>query len=143
MNTPISDLGEFGLIRKLTEQFAIISPDRVRMAVGDDAAILQMKPDEELLVTTDMLLEGVHFDMTYMPLKHLGYKAVVVNVSDICAMNGIPQQITVSLGISARYTSETVSYTHLDVYKRQHVGRMKWNFGRICHFFRGEFQFLG
>lgn len=106
MNTPISDLGEFGLIRKLTEQFAITSPSRVRMAVGDDAAILQMQPDEELLVTTDMLLEGVHFDMTYMPLKHLGYKAVVVNVSDICAMNGIPQQITVSLGISAKYTTE-------------------------------------
>ena len=70
----------FGLIQKLTEQFAIISPDRVRMAVGDDAAILQMKPDEELFVTTDMLLEGVHFDMTYMPLKHLGYKAVVVKM---------------------------------------------------------------
>ena len=109
MNTPISELGEFGLIHRLTDSFDITSPERVQVAVGDDAAILKMRSEEQLLVTTDMLLEGVHFDLTYMPLKHLGYKAVVVNVSDICAMNGTPRHITVSLGVSAKYTVEMLS----------------------------------
>lgn len=100
--TEISKLGEFGLIDRLTKDIPIKNPS-TKLGVGDDAAILCMG-DKETLVTTDLLLEGIHFDLRYVPLKHLGYKAAVVNFSDIYAMNGRPTQITVSLGISSRFT---------------------------------------
>ncbi len=102
--TEISRLGEFGLIDRLTEDFPMENRSTVK-GVGDDAAVLEY-PDTEVLVTTDMLLEGVHFDLTYMPLKHLGYKSAVVNFSDIYAMNGTPRQITIGLGVSSRFTVE-------------------------------------
>lgn len=102
--TQISTLGEFGLIKHLTEKFKITNPSTVK-GVGDDAAVLHY-PDKEVLVTTDLLLEGIHFDLVYTPLKHLGYKAAIVNFSDIYAMNGQPKQITVSLGISQRFSVE-------------------------------------
>lgn len=104
--TEISQLGEFGLIDRLTEGLKPVNPSTLR-GVGDDGAVLGY-PDSEVLVTTDLLLEGVHFDLTYVPLKHLGYKAAVVNFSDIYAMNGHPRQITVSLGISKRFTVEHI-----------------------------------
>jgi thiamine-monophosphate kinase len=102
--TEIATLGEFGLIRRLTEKFPIINASTVK-GVGDDAAILDYGT-KQVLVTTDLLLEGVHFDLVYVPLKHLGYKAAVVNFSDIYAMNGRPKQITVSLGVSKRFSVE-------------------------------------
>lgn len=104
--TEISQLGEFGLIDRITSDIPIVNSSTVK-AVGDDAAVLSY-PDTEVLVTTDMLLEGVHFDLTYVPLKHLGYKAAAVNFSDIYAMNGTPRQITVGLGISSRFTVEHI-----------------------------------
>ncbi len=102
----ISSLGEFGLIDRLTKDIDKKQASTL-VAVGDDAAVLDY-PDTEVLVTTDMLLENVHFDLTYVPLKHLGYKPAVVNFSDIYAMNGTPRQITVSLGISRRFTVEHI-----------------------------------
>ena len=102
--TEISKYGEFGLIKHLTERFKNINESTIK-GVGDDAAILDYK-DKQILVTTDLLLEGVHFDLVYVPLKHLGYKAAVVNFSDIYAMNGQPKQITVSLGVSRRFSVE-------------------------------------
>lgn len=100
----ISELGEFGLISHLTKDFPLKNP-QTKKGVGDDAAILNFG-DKDVLVTTDLLLEGIHFDLRYVPLKHLGYKAAIVNFSDIYAMNGIPKQITVSIGVSARFTVE-------------------------------------
>lgn len=105
-HTEISSLGEFGLIDRLTDGLKNSQPSTV-VSVGDDAAVLSY-PETEILVTTDMLLENVHFDLTYVPLKHLGYKAAVVNFSDIYAMNGTPRQITVSLGVSQRFTVEHI-----------------------------------
>ena len=105
MRTEISKLGEFGLIRRLTEGIEPQNPS-TNYGVGDDAAVLSYPAEKEILVTTDLLLQGVHFDLTYVPLKHLGYKAAVVNFSDIYAMNGEPKQITVSLGISKRFSVE-------------------------------------
>lgn len=105
--TEISNLGEFGLIERLTKDFPLNNPE-TKVGVGDDAAILAFG-DKDVLVTTDLLLEGIHFDLRYVPLKHLGYKAAIVNFSDIYAMNGTPKQITVSLGVSSRFTVE-----HLD-----------------------------
>ena len=104
MRTEISTLGEFGLIDRLTKDIKLTQPTSLK-GVGDDAAVIDNK-DKRTLVTTDLLLEGIHFDLTYFPLKHLGYKAAVVNFSDIYAMNGKPQQITVSLGISKRFSVE-------------------------------------
>lgn len=104
--TEISALGEFGLIDRITKGLELKHSSSV-LGVGDDAAKLNYG-GTDVLVTTDMLLEGVHFDLTYVPLKHLGYKAAVVNFSDIYAMNGIPCQITVSLGISRRFTVEHI-----------------------------------
>lgn len=102
----ISSLGEFGLIDRLTEGIKLVNESSVK-GVGDDAAILNYtQPGKRVLVTTDLLLEGIHFDLTYVPLKHLGYKAVMVNLSDIYAMNGKPKQITVSLGVSSRFKTE-------------------------------------
>ena len=102
--TPISTLGEFGLIRHLTEGIELQNASS-KYGVGDDCAVLEY-PEKQILVTTDLLMEGVHFDLTYVPLKHLGYKAVMVNLSDIYAMNGTPRQITVSLAISKRFGVE-------------------------------------
>ena len=102
--TEISQYGEFGLIKHLTEKFKTVN-ESTFVGVGDDAAVLDYK-DKKVLVTTDLLLEGVHFDLVYVPLKHLGYKAAVVNFSDIYAMNGQPKQITVSLGVSKRFSVE-------------------------------------
>ncbi|MDE6247312.1 MAG: thiamine-phosphate kinase [Muribaculaceae bacterium] len=103
--TEISQLGEFGLISHLTKEFPLTNSTSL-LGVGDDAAIIDTTEGKEILVTTDLLLEGIHFDVRYVPLKHLGYKAAVVNFSDIYAMNGTPRQITVSLGVSARFTVE-------------------------------------
>lgn len=104
--TEISTLGEFGLIERLTKDIPLCN-DSTKKGVGDDAAVIAFG-DKEALVTTDLLLEGIHFDLRYVPLKHLGYKAAVVNFSDIYAMNGQPRQITVSLGISSRFTVEHI-----------------------------------
>jgi len=102
--TVISSLGEFGLIRHLTENIQLKNAS-TRKGIGDDAAVLEYK-NKQTLVTTDLLLEGIHFDLTYVPLKHLGYKSAIVNFSDIYAMNGQPKQLTVSLGISKRFSIE-------------------------------------
>ena len=102
--TEISTLGEFGLIDRLTRDFPLRNPSSLK-GVGDDCAVMEYK-DTDVLVSTDLLVEGIHFDLTYVPLKHLGYKAAVVNFSDIYAMNGHPRQITVSLAISRRFTVE-------------------------------------
>lgn len=102
--TEIATLGEFGLIDHLTNRIELKNESSAK-GVGDDAAVLEYK-EKQVLVTTDLLLEGIHFDLTYCPLKHLGYKAAVVNFSDIYAMNGSPKQITVSLGISKRFSVE-------------------------------------
>lgn len=102
----ISELGEFGLIDRLTKGLTPVNPSTVK-GVGDDCAVIRNR-DTDILVTTDLLLEGVHFDLTYVPLKHLGYKSAVVNFSDVYAMNGTPTQITVSLGISKRFTVEHI-----------------------------------
>lgn len=102
----IADLGEFGLIERLTKDFPLKN-ESTSKGVGDDAAVLHFG-DKEALVTTDLLLEGIHFDLRYVPLKHLGYKAAVVNFSDVYAMNGTPKQITVSLGISSRFTLQHI-----------------------------------
>ena len=104
--TEISQLGEFGLIERQTAGLKNVNESTI-LGVGDDCAIMRYK-ETDLLVSTDLLLEGVHFDLTYVPLKHLGYKAVVVNLSDIYAMNGTPRQITVSLGISKRFAVEHI-----------------------------------
>ena len=105
MRTEIATLGEFGLIRHLTEGIELENAS-TRYGIGDDAAVLSYPADREVLVTTDLLMEGVHFDLTYVPMKHLGYKSAVVNFSDIYAMNGTPRQITVSLGVSKRFSVE-------------------------------------
>ncbi|MDD4589360.1 MAG: thiamine-phosphate kinase [Parabacteroides sp.] len=104
--TEIATLGEFGLINHLTESVKLQNESTLK-GIGDDAAILDYK-DKQVLVTTDLLLEGIHFDLTYTPLKHLGYKSAVVNFSDIYAMNGQPKQIVVSLGISKRFSVEDI-----------------------------------
>jgi thiamine-monophosphate kinase len=105
--TEISTLGEFGLIEHLTRSFPVRN-ESTRRGVGDDCAVINYGNDRETLVTTDLLLEGIHFDLTYVPLLHLGYKAIVVNLSDVYAMNGTPRQVTVSLGISKRFTLEHI-----------------------------------
>ena len=102
--TEIATLGEFGLIKHLTEKIELKNPSTLK-GVGDDAAVLDYG-DKLTLVTTDLLLEGIHFDLMYVPLKHLGYKSAVVNFSDIYAMNGQPKQITLSLGLSQRFCVE-------------------------------------
>ena len=104
--TEISKLGEFGLIRHLTEKIELKN-DSTLKGVGDDAAVLDYK-EKKVLVTTDLLLEGVHFDLVYVPLKHLGYKSAIVNFSDIYAMNGRPKHMTVSLGLSKRFCVEDI-----------------------------------
>ena len=112
--TEISKYGEFGLIKHLTEKIKLQNASSLK-GVGDDAAVLDYK-DKRVLVTTDLLLEGIHFDLTYMPLKHLGCKAAVVHFSDIYAMNGQPKQITVSLGVSKRFSVEDLEEIYAGIY---------------------------
>lgn len=104
--TSVASLGEFGLIDHLTKHFTVTQPSTLK-SIGDDAAVLDFGP-KKVVVSTDLLVEGVHFDLAYMPLKHLGYKAVVANVSDICAMNATPTQITVSIAVSNRFPLEAL-----------------------------------
>lgn len=103
--TDISQLGEFGLIEHLTKDIKIEQKTTIK-GIGDDAAVVE--PQGQMLVTTDLLIEGVHFDLSYMPLKHLGYKAVMVNLSDVYAMNAAPSQITVSIAVSNRFPVEAL-----------------------------------
>lgn len=105
--TNISELGEFGLIDHLTQNFTVKQKTTVK-GIGDDAAVVSSEKDSQLVVTTDMLVEGVHFDLSYMPLKHLGYKAVIVNLSDVYAMNATAKQITVSIAVSNRFPVEAL-----------------------------------
>lgn len=111
--TEISTVGEFGLIDRITGGISHVNASTIA-GVGDDAAVLRY-PDSEVLVSTDLLVEGIHFDLTYVPLKHLGYKAAVVNFSDIYAMNGTPRQITVALGISSRFTVEHIEQLYAGI----------------------------
>jgi len=112
--TNIETLGEFGLINYLTENIKISQKSSVK-GVGDDAAVLDFD-GKKVLVSTDMLLEGIHFDLAYTPLKHLGYKAIQVNLSDIYAMNGIASQVTVSIGISSKFPLEAVEELYEGIY---------------------------
>jgi thiamine-monophosphate kinase len=104
--TELSDLGEFGLIDRIAKSAELNQKSSIK-GIGDDAAVIGTG-DVKTLITTDLLMEGIHFDLSYVPLKHLGYKAVVVNLSDIYAMNGKPTQITVSLGLSSRFSLEAI-----------------------------------
>lgn len=112
--TELSELGEFGLINLLTKNIKIQNKSTIK-GVGDDTAVLSYK-ENEVLVTKDLLIEGVHFDLTFSPLKHLGYKAAVVNISDIVAMNGIPRQLIVGLGISNRFSAEAIEELYKGIY---------------------------
>lgn len=105
--TELSELGEFGLIDHLTKKFENKNSSTIK-GIGDDAAVLFLNQNESTLISTDILIEGIHFNLMYMPLKHLGYKAVAVNVSDICAMNGVAEQITVSIAVSSRFPIEAL-----------------------------------
>ena len=104
--TELKEFGEFGLIAHLTQAVELTQPSTVT-GIGDDAAVLNFK-DKQVLISTDLLLENVHFDLRYVPLKHLGYKAVQVNLSDIYAMNGIASQVTISMGLSSKFPLEAV-----------------------------------
>jgi thiamine-monophosphate kinase len=125
--TELQELGEFGLIEKLTSNFTTHVNTTLK-GVGDDAAVISISEEEALLVSTDSLLEGVHFSLTYTPLMHLGYKAVVVNLSDIYAMNGKPEQLTISLAVSNRFPVEALEELYAgirkacDIYKVDLVG---------------------
>ena len=112
--TEISTLGEFGLIEHLTKNFEIQNISTV-LGVGDDAAVIDHF-GKQTIVTTDLLIEGIHFDLMYTPLKHLGYKSVVVNVSDVYAMNATPTQITISIGFSNRFSVEALDEFYEGVY---------------------------
>lgn len=105
--TEISELGEFGLIDRLTRNVVLKNKTSLK-GVGDDAAVIDIGEGRVQLITSDLLIEGIHFDLSYHPLPHLGYKSVIVNLSDIYAMNGIPEQITVNMGISNRFSVEAV-----------------------------------
>ncbi|MDD4848283.1 MAG: thiamine-phosphate kinase [Bacteroidales bacterium] len=105
--TELDQLGEFGLIEHVTQQFSIHQSGTIK-GVGDDCAVIEAGDGKVKLITTDLLIEGIHFDLSYTPLRHLGYKSVAVNVSDIYAMNGTPQQITVSIAISNRFSLESI-----------------------------------
>lgn len=124
--TSLAELGEFGLIKHITQYFKVHNSSTTK-AVGDDAAVLDAS-EKQTLVTTDLLIEGVHFDLSYMPLKHLGYKAVMVNLSDVYAMNGVAEQVTVSIAVSNRFTLEAIEELYAgiqlacDTYKVDLVG---------------------
>lgn len=111
--TSLSSLGEFGLIDHLTKITKMYHDSTIK-GIGDDAAVI--KSNKTQVVTTDLLVEGVHFDLSYMPLKHLGYKAVMVNLSDVCAMNAIPKQITVSIAVSNRFTLEALEELYAGIH---------------------------
>ena len=117
----IAKIGEFGLIDRLTQD---LKPQNAstKYGIGDDCAVLSY-PDKEVLITTDLLMEGVHFDLTYIDLQHLGYKAAMVNISDVFAMNGTPRQITVSLALSKRFSVEDVE----QLYSGIRLACEKWN----------------
>ncbi len=119
--TEISQLGEFGLIERIGGGVKLVNESSVK-GIGDDAAVLAAS-EKQRVVTTDMLLEGVHFDLSYIPLHHLGYKAVAVNVSDVAAMNAVPKQITVSIGLSNRFSVEAVEA----LYKGIHAACKSYN----------------
>lgn len=125
--TELSSLGEFSLIDTITAQVQLHQPSSVK-GIGDDAAILQYPNDKQILVSTDMLTEGVHFHLSYVPLKHLGYKAAMVNFSDMAAMNAVPRQITVGLAVSNRFSVEAMEELYAgirlacDKYKVDMVG---------------------
>jgi len=123
--TDIAELGEFGLIKHLTDHFKIRHETSIK-GVGDDAAVLEFK-DRQVLISTDLLLEGIHFDLAYVPLVHLGYKAVQVNLSDIYAMNGVATQITVSIGLSSKFPLEAVE----EIYKGIELACNKFNIDLI------------
>src|ERR1700743_1479333 len=112
--TDIESLGEFGLIDYLTKNIKIAQPGTIK-GVGDDAAVLDFK-DKRTLISTDLLLEGIHFDLAYTPLKHLGYKAIQVNLSDIYAMNGTATQVTVSIGVSSKFPLGAVEELYEGIY---------------------------
>jgi thiamine-monophosphate kinase len=112
--TELSTLGEFGLIRRLTERIVLKNSSTIK-GVGDDCAVLDYK-DKRVVLTTDMLTEGVHFNLMYTPLRHLGYKAVTVNLSDIYAMNAVPRQITVSMAISSKLSVEALEELYSGIY---------------------------
>lgn len=124
--TSLAELGEFGLINHITKYFKIENSSTIK-AIGDDAAVLDAS-EKQTLVTTDLLIEGVHFDLSYIPLKHLGYKAVMVNLSDVYAMNGTAEQITVSIAVSNRFPLEAIEELYAgiqlacDTYKVDLVG---------------------
>lgn len=105
--TEIAQIGEFGLIEKIAKEIKLSNQSTVK-GIGDDAAVLAVNEGKLSLLSSDMLIEGIHFDLSYMPLMHLGYKAVAINISDIAAMNGVPKQITVNLGLSNRFSVEAV-----------------------------------
>lgn len=113
--TEIKDFGEFGLIHHLTKNIELKNASSV-LGVGDDAAVIDHF-GKQTVVTTDLLIEGIHFDLSYTPLKHLGYKSVVVNLSDIYAMNAVPTQITLSIGLSSRFSVEAIEEFYEGVYK--------------------------
>ena len=104
--TDLAELGEFGLIERIKSKVETVQPSTV-CGIGDDAAVID-SGSHYTLISTDMLLEGIHFDLSYTPLRHLGYKSIAVNVSDIAAMNGIPKQVTVSIGLSNRFSVEAI-----------------------------------
>ncbi len=113
--TPISELGEFGLIEHLNKNARELNQSTLK-GIGDDAAVFQYENDKVTVVSTDLLVEGIHFDMIYTPLKHLGYKAVAVNLSDIFAMNATPRQITVSIAVSSRFTVEALDEIYAGIH---------------------------
>lgn len=121
--TPISELGEFGLIDRITSKFTTRNPELLTKGIGDDAAVINLGAGQVMLVSTDLLIEGVHFDLSYMPLRHLGYKAVAVNLSDIFAMNAIPYGVTVSIAMSSRFTVEAME----ELYEGVRLACEQWN----------------
>ncbi|RYE51168.1 MAG: thiamine-phosphate kinase, partial [Sphingobacteriales bacterium] len=123
--TELSDLGEFGLIKHLTKNFKL-QHESSKKGIGDDAAVLDFQ-GKQTLISTDLLLEGIHFDLAYVPLMHLGFKAVQVNLSDIYAMNGVATQITVSIGVSSKFPLEAVE----EIYKGIELACNKFNIDLI------------
>ena len=117
----ISELGEFGLIDRLAKDITTQNPTTIK-GIGDDCAVLAPTEGMRTVVTTDLLVEGVHFDLTYVPLRHLGYKAVMVNLSDVFAMNAQPRQVTVSLAISSKFQVEDIE----ELYAGMRLACKKW-----------------
>ena len=120
--TELSDLGEFGLIDLIKKNVQIRNKSSLK-GIGDDSAVIKYDPDSHTVISTDLLVEGVHFDLSYVPLKHLGYKAVMVNISDIIAMNAVPRQITISLSLSNRFSLEAVE----EIYEGIHLACELYN----------------